>query len=215
MSGDRFGRLVALRPAGKIRGETAWLCRCDCGAKRRVPVGALRSLNTRSCGCSRRRPRKLEMLPATVRGARWVPLFPSGFALVDKQHYARVMVYAWRLTRKGYAVTSVPHGKGRTTYAALHRFVLRLPRGVGLVDHKNRDRLDCRRRNLRCVSPTQSAQNRREAKKDGVQPCGQGWSVEIQARRTRVRLGFFRSASTAARTYRQLRALLHYRGGKR
>lgn len=50
--GARFGRLVVLGidPDNTYRGETLWLCRCDCGK-----VKSLRKTNflrnTRSCGC--------------------------------------------------------------------------------------------------------------------------------------------------------------------
>ncbi len=54
LTGQRFGKLVALSYAGqgKKDGITLWLCRCDCGTER-----VMRNVNlyaSRSCGCSRR-----------------------------------------------------------------------------------------------------------------------------------------------------------------
>lgn len=51
----RFGRLVVLYAAepayyGKQR-VVMWKCRCDCGAQITVCAGALKSGNTKSCGC--------------------------------------------------------------------------------------------------------------------------------------------------------------------
>lgn len=54
LTGQRFGRLVAIRPAGPRK----WLCRCDCGTETTVFTGALTSGGTRSCGCGRRGPRR-------------------------------------------------------------------------------------------------------------------------------------------------------------
>lgn len=65
LPGTRFGRLVvlheaepAVRPnlskAGKVAKARMMLCLCDCGVKREVLLGSLRSGNTRSCGCLRR-----------------------------------------------------------------------------------------------------------------------------------------------------------------
>lgn len=53
VTGMRFGRLVAIRPTGKMRGRTAWECICDCGNTISVTTGDLRSGNTKSCGCLR------------------------------------------------------------------------------------------------------------------------------------------------------------------
>jgi hypothetical protein len=49
---QRFGRLVVLEFAGKDqRGQSLWLCKCDCGNKHTVLGYSLRSGRTRSCGC--------------------------------------------------------------------------------------------------------------------------------------------------------------------
>ena len=48
---QRFGRLVAIRPAGKApSGDILWLCKCDCGRKHKATASHLRR-STRSCGC--------------------------------------------------------------------------------------------------------------------------------------------------------------------
>jgi hypothetical protein len=51
LSGQRFGRLVALERAGKKGGRCLWLCRCDCTEMINVSTGDLRSGHTQSCGC--------------------------------------------------------------------------------------------------------------------------------------------------------------------
>lgn len=56
VSGQRFGRLVAIRPTGEIRGTSAvWACRCDCGNEVDVTLASLKRKKqpTRSCGCLR------------------------------------------------------------------------------------------------------------------------------------------------------------------
>lgn len=55
LSGQRFGKLVALRCVGKDRHNNAiWLCRCDCGSQKRVVSRALVCGSTTSCGCRER-----------------------------------------------------------------------------------------------------------------------------------------------------------------
>lgn len=63
--------------------------------------------------------------------------------------------HRWSLHTGGYAFR---REHGRSIY--LHREILGLRPGDGLVaDHVNRDRLDCRRLNLRVVTPAGNAQN--------------------------------------------------------
>lgn len=54
LTGQRFGRLVAIEPTEKRKGSSVvWRCRCDCGNSCDVSSYLLRSGNTRSCGCLR------------------------------------------------------------------------------------------------------------------------------------------------------------------
>ena len=50
LTGQRFGRLVALRPAADQDGKTAWRCRCDCGRELIAKTVHLRSGHVKSCG---------------------------------------------------------------------------------------------------------------------------------------------------------------------
>lgn len=53
--GKRFGRLVVKRFAGTDRfGNLRWECVCDCGNETVVRTNALRTGNTKSCGCLQR-----------------------------------------------------------------------------------------------------------------------------------------------------------------
>jgi len=55
LSGQRFGRLVAIRPTEqRKRGFVVWECKCDCGNTAYVVGSKLTYGNTRSCGCLRK-----------------------------------------------------------------------------------------------------------------------------------------------------------------
>jgi hypothetical protein len=56
ITGQRFGRLVALRRI--VGGKTKWLFRCDCGAEKEVRIDHVRSGRQVSCGCHRREATK-------------------------------------------------------------------------------------------------------------------------------------------------------------
>ncbi len=87
----------------------------------------------------------------------------GGYAIaqVDPEDFGRVAMKAWTL-RRGYAIGNttdptrfgprVRKGKGRDRRKCrlrMHRFVLGLSPDDPDVDHINRDKLDCRRLNLR------------------------------------------------------------------
>lgn len=52
ITGQRFGKLVAIRPLySNEKQSMVWECKCDCGNTHNVGVSALLSGNTQSCGC--------------------------------------------------------------------------------------------------------------------------------------------------------------------
>lgn len=52
ISGQRFGRLVAVSPTEKrVSGSVVWKCQCDCGNETEASYNSLVSGNVRSCGC--------------------------------------------------------------------------------------------------------------------------------------------------------------------
>lgn len=55
ITGQRFGRLVAIRRAGRNKSrQTLWLCRCDCGGEKIASIGDLSKGCVASCDCLRR-----------------------------------------------------------------------------------------------------------------------------------------------------------------
>ena len=54
LTGQKFGRLTVIKRGlnGK-RGQTKWLCRCDCGTEKIIDGEHLKRGTTKSCGCLR------------------------------------------------------------------------------------------------------------------------------------------------------------------
>lgn len=54
LTGQRFGKLVALYPiySGEKDKHTLWHCKCDCGNECDIDMGNLRSGKSQSCGCT-------------------------------------------------------------------------------------------------------------------------------------------------------------------
>ncbi len=65
ISGQRFGRLLALSSAESTPKGVMWNCKCDCGSACTVLGSHLRSGNTNSCGCLHR---ERILLVATTHG---------------------------------------------------------------------------------------------------------------------------------------------------
>jgi hypothetical protein len=53
VTGERYGRLVAIRRVGPVGGKTFWLFRCDCGSLYECRLENVRHSHTRSCGCQK------------------------------------------------------------------------------------------------------------------------------------------------------------------
>lgn len=74
LTGQRYGRLIAVRPAEKtvFGTHTKWHCVCDCGNTVVVSSAHLRNGNTKSCKCLRRELRSAKMMThgetSSIRG---------------------------------------------------------------------------------------------------------------------------------------------------
>jgi hypothetical protein len=54
ITGQRFGRLIAVKRTGKSNNGTSfWLCKCDCGNEKIVNIDILNRGKSKSCGCLR------------------------------------------------------------------------------------------------------------------------------------------------------------------
>lgn len=71
LTGQRFGRLLALRENGRIRNSVAWECRCDCGTVKTVDGSSLRhrTAPVRSCGCLLREAQTIDL--TGIAYGRW------------------------------------------------------------------------------------------------------------------------------------------------
>lgn len=76
ITGQRFGRLVAIEPTHVRTGavtHTAWVCRCDCGSTTTVRTRSLRLGESQSCGCFQKEltAARFTRHGATRVGRRW------------------------------------------------------------------------------------------------------------------------------------------------
>lgn len=102
--------------------------------------------------------------PASVPAVSLIPLRNRsgetvGYALVDPDDLARLSAYRWSLDYRGYAIRCTETA-GKQRSIRMHREVLNALSDPREVDHRNRNRLDNRKMNLRLVTRAQNIQNR-------------------------------------------------------
>lgn len=94
-----------------------------------------------------------------------ITLASGNTAVVDDDDFEMLSEFKWSETKPGhrrstYARTNVKDADGKYYTERMHRIVMRLKRGDGLVvDHINGNGLDNRKMNLRVVTPSENAVN--------------------------------------------------------
>lgn len=127
----------------------------------------------------------------------------GGYTKVDDEDYEWLSSWNWYQDNHGYARSWVENQHTR-----LHRLIMNRPKGM--VDHINGDKLDNRRNNLRIVTPSQNAINKkiRRDSKTGIRGVRYRWQYGFwQARITRegkrVSLGHFKTKEEATKAYQK------------
>lgn len=132
-------------------------------------------------------------------------------ALVDNSDYQRVILAGpWHASvdkHTVYAKHSFVKPNGDRGCIVLHRFILGITTKTR-VDHKDRNGLNCQKKNLRVATEQQSQRNRRGWKKSSSKYKGvswhkkqQTWTARITVNRKTVALGYFGSEKAAAKAY--------------
>lgn len=138
-------------------------------------------------------------------------LLPNGLvALIDDADYPALFEHKWYVNSDGYAMRAVPHPTkpGSTTTIYAHRVIMGCVPGDRIkVDHRNGNKLNCQRGNLRRATHAQNKQNTPAQRNNA---CGlKGvclhkqsgrWQAQIQANGKSVYLGLWGSPRSGARS---------------
>jgi hypothetical protein len=130
-----------------------------------------------------------------------IDLSQGKVALVDDSDYDRVSAYKWSYSGHGYAHRVISTG-GKQQHIYMHRFILGSPNGED-VDHRNGDRLDNRRENLRWCSHRDNIRNHAKQKNNtsgyiGVSRTNGGWRAYCGSRGLVKHLGSYDTPEGAA-----------------
>lgn len=160
LTGMEFERLtvVGRHSENAANGNAMWICRCRCGSICVVDGYHLRSKHTQSCGCIQ----KEVVVEQHKKENKYV--FDSDVVIgyttnthkpfvIDLSDYDKIKTFAWCERDDGYIVTQI---NGSTV--RLHRFIL--GSDTELIDHRNGNRADNRRSNLRPATKQLNGINR-------------------------------------------------------
>lgn len=227
LTGQTFSRLTVLGYLGKQGTGYFWLCRCRCGTVKRVRGSSLRMGRTTSCGCWRDEKCGMAGRKSAVLRRKYTNEYrldgddvflairtKAGdeivTAVIDAADLELVKSRYWvfdahagyvRGYRKVDELAKVPNDPERIS---LHQLI------VGKqVDHKDRNRLNNRRANLRPASQSQNGANTGKYNRafvasrfKGVTRSGRRkWQSRIRVDWKLIHLGTYEGEEEAARAY--------------
>lgn len=207
--GDIINGFEILSEAGNNRyGVILFKCRClKCGSVSTHTRGELTARKGKRCQCC---PPEYHF---RIEGDAAYGELPDGTEfIVDSNMIPIISKGNWHLKKdKGYIISR--NAEGETIQ--LHRFVLGLPDKSVIVDHINRNKLDCRRNNLRIVTPQQNSMNKSLQKNSTTGYAGVVYLKDKQRYRSviglndrRIYLLTSKSAEECAQAYNYAAALI-------
>ena len=211
LTGLTFGRLTVLyqvedyiSPCGKRSAQ--WLCECSCEEhNKRIVVGScLTTGHTTSCGCFSREQAanfcrtKHKTNEYDISGEYGVGKYTNcdDIFLFSLEDFNTIKNYCWSKGAKGYPMAWNPNTK---TIMEMHELL-----GLYWHDHKNRNRSDNRRENLRPSDIKSNSLNRSLYKNNTSGVTGvhwdkrkQMWIAQINVNKKRTQLGAFNNKKDA------------------
>ena len=146
LTGQTINCWEVLEKVERVNGLTSFRCRCTkCGAESIHSTGAIRLSNGKRCkDCARN-------YHFSVRdGVATGHLFNGSEFIIDAEDVEEVVQLTWRIDKDGYLSH---YDRTQKTVILLHRLIARVDDPKVMVDHINRNRSDCRKSNLRVISP--------------------------------------------------------------
>lgn len=137
---------------------------------------------------------------------RYIELSNTGNrAKVDDEDYEKLSSFNWRKTQRGYAIRDEMIGQGKYRGVFMHRQIINA-KPDEIVDHKNFDKLDNQKHNLRVCTKKQSNRHTRhhndaKNKYKGVFPRKGKWAAKINVDKRQIWLGTYSTEEEAALAY--------------
>lgn len=215
MLGKRFGRLVVNGLSENVSGKRKRLmyyCSCDCGSVDVEVVGEkLRSGSTKSCGCLQKEKahkthKKYNVYDVSGEYGIGITINTNNMYLFDIEDYEIIKEYCWLELKNGYIAS---RDSKTNKYVYLHRIVMKASKN-DVIDHKNHDKHDNRKRSLRIGTQSNNMMNTsmRIDNTSGITGVYQDkrngrWISEIHYKNKKIFLGSFENKDDAIATRRK------------
>lgn len=206
LSGEKFGKLTVLRRTKMKDRNAYWLCRCECGLEKEISMTALRN-GQKSCGCSAYGFAKDKVIgneyTIDENNVVHVKLRSGEEMLCDIEDWDKLKGYTWRMNKQGYASAAINKRQKR-----FHVKVMGRKNGY-VIDHKDRDKLNNQRNNLRFVTKSGNAVNSKLSKNNtsgvkGVRKARSGrWVACLMLNGKNIYLGTYDTIEEAAEARRK------------
>ena len=190
--GMTFNKLFVLGKA-EIKNETQyWNCKCSCGNFTKASTTGLKKGYKKSCGCLRNENLIKRYEEKGIKenkynltgeyGIGWTSNTNKEFYF-DLEDYDKIKNHTWSEGRlgegSGYARATI---KGKQVM--MHNFIMRCK----LVDHKNRNKLDNQKSNLRKATSQQNSFNGSVRKNSSSGILGVSWDKRLEKWRAYITL---------------------------
>jgi len=168
--GKKFGKLLVISRnydrqkelLSQNKGNKAYCnCLCDCGKKVVVSGSNLKNKSspTRSCGCYakevKHRQKNTKCNKWIIKEDTTIGITSNGDKFyIDTLDYDLVKNYCWRIDKFGYVVANSRNGSNKII--RIHRLIMGATTNDTYVDHKNWDKLNNKRSNLRIATKSQN-----------------------------------------------------------
>lgn len=190
-----------------------WLCECQCDKHTQKVINGYSLIrgDSLSCGCY-----KVEATKNNNSKNNIYDLINDEYYIgytqksdkfyFDKEDYDIVSQYCWDIDSSSRYVKTIDkiNNEGKLY---LHRLVMKCKKNDGIIiDHKDRNRVDCRKNNLRIVTEIQNAINKgirtnNTSGKTGVSwnKRKEKWECYITVNKNRIGLGYYDEFEEAVR----------------
>lgn len=156
----------------------------------------------------------MESLVGDQENQKLIPLSKGKFAIVDAVDFDSLIRNSWHVSSNGYARGYVRRD-GKKLFVYMHRFILGAPKGM-CADHRNSNKLDNRRSNLRVTTYNGNSQNQRMKRNNTSGFKGVSFAknygkykAAICIRSKHYNLGLFKTPEEAYAVYCEAATRLH------
>lgn len=133
ITGERYHRWVAVKRTKSKGPISYWLCKCDCGNYRKLPLYNLRTGASKSCGCY-----KAEVTAKRnhVHGLTEDPLYSTWKGIKGRCYYKKAHNYP-RYGGKGVKMASHWKNSFKKFYSYVHKYLGKKPSPKHSIDRIN------------------------------------------------------------------------------